>query len=118
MDRFGRKATMVPGFASVTVSMLLLAVTAYLNLSLVWYVVTFLVGVATQSLTGGSVQTVGADVAPPQARGILLGLWRFAGQVGQTLSLIAFAFLAEVTGYGSSFVFTALAAATTAFLLV
>ena len=118
MDRFGRKATMVPGFAGVTIAMILLAVTAYLNLSLVWYVAAFLAGVATQSLTGGSVQTIGADVAPPQARGMFLGLWRFTGQVGQTVSPIAFAFLAEKTGYGSSFVFTAAAAGVTALLLI
>jgi MFS family permease len=118
MDRFGRKVTMVPGFAGVTVTMLLLAVTAYLNLSLVWYVVAFLAAVGTQSLTGGSVQTIGADVAPPRARGTFLGLWRFTGQIGQTVSPIAFGFLAERTGYGSSFVFTALAALITAVLLL
>jgi MFS family permease len=118
MDRFGRKATMVPGFVGVTITMVLLAVTAYLNLSLVWYVATFLAAVATQSLTGGSIQTIGADVAPPQARGLFLGLWRFTGQVGQTLSPVAFGFLAQATGYGSSFLFTAAAAGITALLLI
>jgi MFS family permease len=118
MDRFGRKIVMVPGFTGVTITMLLLAVTAILNLSLVWYVVTFLLGVAAQSLTGGSIQTVGADVAPPNARGTFLGIWRFTGQLGQTLSPIAFGFLAERTGYGSSFIFVAVAAAITALLLL
>ena len=118
MDRFGRKATMVPGFTGVTLSMLLLALTAYFNLSLVWYVATFLAGVATQSLTGGSIQTIGADVAPPQARGLFLGLWRFVGQVGQTLSPVLFGILADATGYGSSFLFTAAAAGITALLLI
>jgi MFS family permease len=118
MDQFGRKATMVPGFVGVAMMMLLLAVTAVLHLSLVWYVATFLAGVAAQSLTGGSIQTIGADVAPPQARGLFLGLWRFTGQVGQTISPIAFAFLASTTGYGSSFVFVAAAAGLTALLLI
>jgi len=118
MDRVGRKATMVPGFIGVSVMMLLLAVTAVLHLSLVWYVATFLAGVAAQSLTGGSIQTIGADVAPPNARGLFLGIWRFTGQIGQTASPIAFAFLASTTGYGSSFVFIALAAAMTALLLI
>ena len=53
---------------------------------------------AAQSLTGGSIQTIGADVAPPQARGMFLGLWRFTGQVGQTASPVAFAFLASTPG--------------------
>jgi MFS family permease len=118
MDRFGRKAAMVPGFVGVSCMMLLLALTAILHLSLVWYVATFLTGVAAQSLTGGSVQTIGADVAPPQARGLFLGLWRFTSQVGQTTSPIAFAFLADNTGYGSSFVFIAAAAAITSVLLI
>lgn len=98
--------------------MLLLAVTAVLHLSLFWYVATFLCGVAAQSLTGGSIQTIGADVAPPQARGLFLGVWRFTGQVGQTVSPIVFAFLASSTGYGSSFIFVAAAAAITGFLLI
>jgi MFS family permease len=118
MDHLGRKATMVPGFIGVSFMMLLLAVTAVLHLSLVWYVATFLAGVAAQSLTGGSIQTIGADVAPPEARGLFLGVWRFTGQIGQTASPVAFAFLASTTGYGSSFVFIALAAAITALLLI
>jgi len=118
MDRFGRKVTMVPGFAGVTLTMLLLAVTAFLQLSLVWYVATFLAAVAAQSLTGGSVQTIGADVAPPDARGLFLGVWRFTGQLGQTLGPLAFGFLAERTGYGTSFVFVAAAALVTALLLL
>jgi MFS family permease len=118
MDHFGRKATMVPGFIGTAVMMLLLAVTAVLQLSLMWYVATFLAGVAVQSLTGGSIQTIGADVAPPQARGLFLGVWRFTGQVGQTASPIVFAFLASTTGYGSSFIFIAAAAAITGVLLI
>jgi MFS family permease len=118
MDRFGRKVTMVPGFAGVTLTMLMLAVTAFLQLSLVWYVATFLAAVAAQSLTGGSVQTVGADVAPPDARGLFLGVWRFTGQLGQTLGPLAFGYLAERTGYGTSFLFIAAAALVTAFLLL
>jgi len=118
MDRFGRKVTMVPGFTGVTVTMLLLALTAFLQLSLIWYVVTFLAAVAAQSLTGGSVQTVGADVAPPNGRGLFLGVWRFTGQMGQTLSPLAFGFLAERTGYGSSFIFVAGAGLVTAVLLL
>jgi MFS family permease len=118
MDRFGRRATMVPGFLGVTITMLALAVTAFLHLPLVWYIATFLAGVGAQSLTGGSIQTIGADVAPPEARGLFLGMWRFTGQVGTTISPLMFAYLAEQTGYGSSFVFIALAAFVTAVLLI
>lgn len=118
MDRFGRKRTMVPGFAGVTISMAALAASAFAHLPLAWYVVLFLFAVALQSLTGGSIQTVGADVAPPEARGKFLGLWRFTGQGGAALSPIIFAVIADQLNYGSSFLFTAASAATVAFLLV
>jgi MFS family permease len=118
MDRFGRKRTMVPGFTGVAISMSALAVSAFFHLSLTWYVVLFLFGVALQALTGGSIQTVGADVAPPEARGTFLGLWRFTGQGGASLSPVIFALLAVQLDYGSAFLFTAFSAMAVAFLLV
>jgi MFS family permease len=118
MDRFGRKATMVPGFLGVTVTMLLLAATAFLQVSYGWYVVAFLLAVLAQGLTGSSVQTVGADVAPANARGTFLGLWRFTAQVGTSLSPAAFALLADKAGYGYSFVFVSAAALIVAYLLI
>jgi MFS family permease len=118
MDRFGRKHTMVPGFSGVAVAMTALAASAFWHLSLAWYVALFLFGVALQALTGGSVQTVGADVAPPEARGTFLGLWRFTGQGGATLSPIAFAVLADHVNYGTAFLSIALSAAAVAYLLI
>jgi MFS family permease len=118
MDRFGRKRTMVPGFTGVTVAMALLAVSAYAHLSLTWYVGLFLLGVATQALTGGSVQTVGADVAPAEARGTFLGIWRFTGQGGVALGPIIFALVADTVDYGTAFMFTSSCAAVVAFLLI
>ena len=73
---------------------------------------------APVTVTGGSVQTVGADVAPPEARGTFLGLWRFTGQGGATLSPIIFAVIADQVSYGASFLFTAASAATVACLLI
>jgi MFS family permease len=118
MDRFGRKRTMVPGFTGVTIAMALLAVSAYAHLSLTWYVGLFLLGVATQALTGGSVQTVGADVAPAEARGTFLGIWRFTGQGGVALGPIIFALVADQVDYGTAFIFTSSCAAVVAFLLI
>lgn len=118
MDRFGRKRTMVPGFGGCAISMAALAASAFFHLNLPAYVTLFLIGVALQSLTGGSIQTVGADVAPPEARGLFLGIWRFTGQGGAALSPIFFAILADNVNYGSAFLFTAGAAAAVAFLLI
>jgi MFS family permease len=118
MDHFGRKRTMIPGFGGVAVAMAALAVCAFVPLSFASYVVLFFFAAATQALTGSSIQTVGADVAPPEARGMFLGVWRLTGQGGVTLSPILFAVIAEVLGYGASFVFVAAAAAVVAFLLI
>ena len=118
MDHFGRKRTMVPGFGGVTIAMAALAICAFIPLSFAWYVVLFFLAVAAQALTGSSIQTVGADVAPAEARGTFLGIWRLTGQGGATASPILFAVIAETFGYGSSFVFVAASAAVVAFLLV
>lgn len=118
MDHFGRKRTMIPGFGGVAVTMAALAVCAFIPLSFVWYVVLFFFAAAAQALTGSSIQTVGADVAPAEARGMFLGIWRLTGQGGVTLSPIFFAVIAETLGYGSSFAFVAAAAAVVAFLLI
>jgi MFS family permease len=118
MDHLGRKRTMVPGFAGVAVAMVALALSAFFHFSYAWYVVLFFMGVALQGLTGGSIQTVGADVAPPEARGMFLGLWRLTGQGGSTLSPILFAVLAAQVSYGSAFLFVAASAAAVAFLLI
>jgi MFS family permease len=118
MDRFGRKRTMVPGFSGVAVAMCALAVSAFLHLTFTWYVTLFLIGVALQALTGGSIQPVGADVAPPQARGAFLGMWRFVGQGGSTLGPILFALISDQVNYGSAFLYIAASAAAVAFLLI
>jgi len=118
LDHIGRKRTIVPGFAGVTVTMLLLAGTAVLGLSLRWYVVVFLLGVAFQSLTSGAVQTIATDVAPATARGMFLGLWRFASQAGIVAGPVIFAFLADRTGYASAFVFVAAVALVVTVLLI
>jgi MFS family permease len=119
LDRYGRKKTMVPGFIGVSIAMATLAVSAYVHSSLAWYIALFLIGVAFQSLTGGSIQTVGADVAPPEARGMFLGLWRFTGQAGALISPFVFAnILSDHVGYSSAFLYISASAAVVAFLLI
>jgi sugar phosphate permease len=82
------------------------------------YVLLFFIAVAFQALTGGSIQTIGADVAPAEARGRFLGLWRFTGQGGATLSPIIFAIIADQISYSTAFLCTAGAAAMVALLLI
>ncbi len=110
MDRFGRKRTIIPGFTGVAISMLALASSAFLDLSYSWFVALFFVAVAFQALTGGSIQTVGTDVAPPQARGQFLALWRFTGQGGSALSPLVFSQIVSALNYGSAFLFVGVTA--------
>jgi len=118
MDHLGRKKTMVPGFGGVACAMTALAISAFVTLPYLTYALLFFIAVAFQALTGGSIQTIGADVAPPEARGRFLGLWRFTGQGGATLSPIIFALLADQINYGTAYLFTAAAAGMVALLLV
>ncbi|WP_454848067.1 MFS transporter [Rhizobium binxianense] len=118
MDRYGRKRTMVPGFTGVALAMAALGLSTIMGLGFGSYVALFFLAVTLQALTGGSIQTVGADVAPPEARGRFLGLWRFTGQSGMTLSPIIFVLISEYLGYSTSFFFTALSAAAVAALLI
>jgi MFS family permease len=86
-----------------------LGLSTWLRLGLDWYIVLFFIAVILQALTGGSIQTVGADVAPPEARGRFLGIWRFVGQSGTTLSPILFVALAQLD-YAASFLFISICA--------
>ena len=103
---------------SVAIATTALAVSAFAELSLAWYVVLFLFCIVMQSLTGGSIQTVGADVAPPEARGTFLGLWRFTGQGGSALGPILFALLADQVSYGWAFLSMTASAMAVAFLII
>jgi MFS family permease len=117
MDRFGRRRALIPGFIGTGATLLLLAGTALLHASLVWYVAAYLTVVVTQSFTSGSNQTIGADVAPPEARGVFLGFWNFTSQSGASLSPIAFAYLADTAGYPAAFTMLAVAALSVAVML-
>ncbi len=117
MDRYGRKKTMVPGFSGVFFSQIGLALTAIFDVSVAVFIAVYLMNVFSQGMTSGSVQTVGADVAPPEARGMFLGLWRFVGQGGVALSPIIFAALAAVS-YSASFLFVGVSGGIVASLVI
>jgi MFS family permease len=118
MDHWGRKKLMVPGFFGLGIVTVGMAVSAILFWPFTAYLALFLLAVTSLGFTSGSIQTVGADVAPPEARGMFLGLWRFAGQAGTAGSPMLFAFLADRTGYGSSFIMVSMAAAIVGYLML
>ena len=80
MDHWGRKAAIVPSFAIQAVAMACVPFTRdFTGLLLV----TTLIGLGN-GLSSGAMLTLGSDLAPSQARGGFLGVWRFIGDIGST----------------------------------
>ena len=62
-------------------------------------------------------QTLGSDLAPPEARGKFFGIWRLIGEIGTFLSPILFALISEYYGYTVSFSFLGLVGLSSALLV-
>ena len=112
MDRFGRKYTIVPGLLLTSLSMAAVSVTAFADLSLSWFIASFVFVHLAISIISGNMQTLGTDVAPPQARGLFFGVSRLIAQGGSTTSPTSFGLLSGAFGFGAAFVLLA----STAFL--
>lgn len=78
MDRLGRKTASVPCFAIMGIGMAMLPfVSGFAGL----LAVAMVVGIGN-GLGSGSMMTLGADLAPPEATGEFLGIWRLIGDIG------------------------------------
>ena len=105
MDRFGRKYTIIPGLLLCTGSMLFLSATAYLDASFAWFVAAFVAIHMSVNVISGNMQTLGTDVAPPDARGVFFGASRTIAQGGSTLSPASFGLFAGLASAGAGFIF-------------
>lgn len=110
MDRFGRKTTIVPGFVLISTGFACLALTDYWHWSFPAFIAAYFWVQASQSLTSGNMQVLGADMAPESARGRFFGIWRLSGEMGHLLSPAIFALLAESVAYAAGFCFLSLSA--------
>jgi MFS family permease len=117
MDRFGRKTTMVPGFVSIAIGLIFLASSAEWHWSLTSFIAGFFWVQAAHSMTSGSMQVVGSDMAPAAARGRFFGIWRMVGEIGGLVSPALFALVAEHVAFGAAFALFGLCAFATAALL-
>ena len=94
MDRFGRKYASVPCFLIQAVGMALIPLSdSFMGL----------LGAATliglgNGIGSGTMMTLGADLAPPQARGEFLGMWRFVGDGGLAASPLIVGSVADLVG--------------------
>lgn len=98
MDRFGRKWAAVPSFAVMAVGMALIPLAAdYVGL----LIAVAVIGLGN-GLSSGTMFTLGADLAPPEATGEFLGLWRLIGDLGSTGGPVVVGGIADVLGLGAA----------------
>jgi MFS family permease len=84
MDRYGRKFAIVPSFIFLGIGMILMPLTqGFVGLAVVAGVIGF-----GNGLGSGTMMTLAADLAPSEARGEFLGMWRLIGDAGFTVGPI------------------------------
>lgn len=103
MDRYSRKAVIIPSYALYGMSMVLAAMTAFLAAPLLPFALTYIFVQACLGTTSGTMQILGSDRAPAFARGRFFAVWRLVGQLASTVSPALFAVVAEVGSYGAAF---------------
>jgi len=94
MDRFGRKVASVPSFSLMGVGVALIPFADnFAGLLLAGVVI----GLGN-GLGSGAMMTLGADLAPPQATGEFLGIWRLIGDAGSAAGPLAVGVVAGALG--------------------
>ena len=117
MDRFGRKASMVPSFTIMGIGVAAMMLTdSFWALMVAAAIIGF-----GNGFGAGSMMTLGADLAPTGAAGEFLGLWRVIGDFGSVCGPLLVGVMADALGiYGSAWTISIigfLAALTIAFLV-
>ncbi len=109
MDRYGRKASIIPGFTLITLALGIMVATAAFGWPFPVFVAIFLIVQGALTVTSGNLQVLGSDLAPAAARGRFFGVWQTVNQMGSVLSPSGFALLAETAGAPAGFAYLALA---------
>ncbi len=117
MDRFGRKASLVPGFSLLAVAFAFLSFTDYAGSSFGMFVLAYVCVFTSNGITGGNMQTLGSDIAPEKARGKFYGVWQTITTVGSPGGTTMFAVPSGGMGYWVAFGFLGMTAGGTALIL-
>lgn len=101
LDRFGRKAVILPSALLMGVSLAMFAVS-----STVWMFVaaSVVLGVGSGVL-GPAPAAYAADVAPEKARGLAMGMFRTFGDIGFVIGPLGMGGLADLAGFSFALVF-------------
>jgi len=94
-DSFGRKAVIVPSMVATGVALLLYAAATGYPMFLVASVA---ISVA-MSLSGPAPAAYAADIAPPEARGLAMGLYRSTGDIGFVIGPPLLGWLADQSSF-------------------
>jgi MFS family permease len=114
MDRFGRKRQIVPAAVTLGLGISFMSITAALSWPLGVFMAAFVwvnIGISTMA---GTMQTLGSDIAPEEARGKFFGVNRLIAEGGSAMNPVSFgvmtAAVAGAAGFASAFAITAVAA--------
>ncbi len=116
MDRLGRRTIIVPGFCLLGLALMTMATASFGHWPFSEYVGVFLFARLATSSISGSMQVIGSDMAPPQARGTFFGVFSLIRQTGSFLSPAVFAFMSQTWSFGSAFVLLSVMAFATALM--
>jgi MFS family permease len=98
MDRYGRKAAIVPSFLLQAVGMALVPFTS----GIVGLMLAGVVIGAGNGLSSGTMMTLGADLAPRRAAYEFLAIWRLIGDSGMVGGPLLVGAVAQAAGLGAS----------------
>lgn len=111
-DRHGRIRAIVPSLLGVASALSVIAVAADVS----WFLVGAGILAVSTAVSGPAPAAFAADQAPEQMRGLSLGMFRTAGDIGLLVGPPLLGWIADVGGYGAAFglnaAVTALAAVT------
>ncbi len=103
MDRFGRKKIIVPGFFLTGSMGVLLAATTVGPVPFILFAVVYTASLASMSMTSGTMQVLGSDLAPARARGRFFAIWRFVAMLAATIGPALVAVLSERFNFAVAF---------------
>ena len=112
VDRFGRKAVIVPATLITGLSMLLFMISP----SYVWFVVSCVVWGVAASIGGTAPAAYAADSAPPGMNAAAMSTFRMVGDLGYVIGPIFLGFLVDVQGPQTALLVTAAISVLAAYL--
>ena len=114
VDRFGRKAVIVPATMMTGLSMLLFMVSP----NYVWFIISCVVWGVAASVGGTAPAAYAADSAPPGMNAAAMSTFRMVGDFGYVIGPIFLGFLVDLQGPQTALLVAAVASALAAYLFL